>query len=340
MRILTLDHYEAHADYLRAVREFFHSRDFLEVETPLLNSCGAVEAHLDSLLVQRQGIRKSPDAPEAHGRASDAPAGYLITSPEYNLKIVLAHLKRSLFQVAHSFREGDIGPIHSEEFLMLEWYLVGADEFALMDQCEELLRHLCAQNFCRISLPSETFARRSVTRLLQQYADCPDFSRASIIAALQRDGLLDPSNSNAPDSPKADVDATPYEDLFFSLFLNRVEPHLGRTGPEFVYDYPPELAALSRVTDGRARRFEIYWDRIELANGYYELNDGQEQRRRFVAENLARRAAGKPEMQPDPQFLAALDHGLPDCSGVALGLDRLFMLLRNARTLDQVSIFT
>ncbi|MCR9142039.1 MAG: EF-P lysine aminoacylase EpmA [bacterium] len=339
MRILSSELYEAHSQYLAAVRDFFRSRGYLEVETPLMNRQGAVELHLDSLTVRRRGIRKSPEAPAPPAAGTDSLdadpdlAGYLITSPEYNLKIVLSELQRSIFQVAHAFREGDIGQIHSEEFLMLEWYLVGGDEFALMDQCEEFLHDMCARPFSRIGLPEgKQFPRRSVSELLQTYADCADFSRPALQQALDRHGLLNPAERDRPDE-------IPYDDLFFSLFLNRVEEHLGVDGPEFVYDYPPALAALSRVEDGRARRFEIYWRRVELANGYFELSDGIEQRRRFDLDNRNRRQAGKPEMQPDPKFLAALDRGLPECSGIALGLDRLFMLLRDAESLAEVSMY-
>lgn len=333
MRILAPDMYLAHSQYLQAVREFFRTRHFLEVETPLLNRHGAVEVHLDSLSVQRGGIRKSPEAPGDHATSQTSSAGYLITSPEYNLKIVLSELQRSLFQIAHAFREGDIGQIHSEEFLMLEWYLVGADEFALMDQSEELLRFLSGLDFSNITFAPTEFRRRSVSELLQTHADCPDFSREALVIALERHDLLGTEEKRAPQE-------IPYEDLFFSLFLNRVEEHLGQDGPEFVFDYPPELAALSQIRDDRARRFEIYWQRVELANGYFELTDPQEQRRRFTAENQNRQRAGKPEMQPDPSFLAALDRGLPECSGIALGLDRLFMLLRGGTTLAEVSIFS
>ncbi|MEQ9362992.1 MAG: EF-P lysine aminoacylase EpmA [Leptospirales bacterium] len=332
MRVLTPDLYEAHSEYLRAVRDFFQRAGFLEVETPLLNRHGAVELHLDSLSVQRRGLRKSPEAPRDPTDRSPNFAGYLVTSPEYNMKIVLSELRRSIFQLAHSFREGDIGQIHSEEFLMLEWYLVGGHEFALMDQCEEFLQYLSEQPFSRVRLPETKFRRRRVSELLQTHANCPGLSRAELLAALDRQNLLNPADRERPES-------IPYEDLFFSLFLNRVEEHLGVDGPEFVYDYPPELAALSRVENGRARRFEIYWRRVELANGYFELTDPVEQRRRFALDNQNRRRAGKPEMEADPAFLAALERGLPECSGIALGLDRLFMLLRNARTLAEVSMY-
>lgn len=215
---------------------------------------------------------------------------------------------------------------------MLEWYLVEADEFGLMDQCAELLRWLVNQPFARADLPSLAgpFRRHSVGELLERHAGCRSCARADIIAALERRGLL---------AAGEDPETQPYDDLFFALFLNRVEAHLGVDRPEFVYDYPPELAALSRVEDGRARRFELYWQRIELANGYYELTDPAEQRARFAEDNARRLARGKPEMVPDPALLAALDRGLPRCSGVALGLDRLFMLLQGAAQLAEISPF-
>ena len=325
MRLLAAEIYEAHAAYLAAIRRFFTERGHLEVETPLLNRTGAVETHLDSLEVRRQGLRKSPEAP----LAAPARAGYLITSPEYNMKILLSELRRSIFQIAHSFREGDVGQVHSEEFLMLEWYLVGQDEFGLMDECEQLVQYLSTCDFSRKRLTPAPFPRHRVSELLRHYADCPDFSRAALVGALARHGLLGTN----------DAASLAYDDLFFMLFLNRVEEHLGKAGPEFVYDYPPELAALSRIEDGRARRFELYWDRVELANGYYELLDAAEQRARFATENERRKLAGKVQMPVDEALFRAMERGLPECSGMALGVDRLFMLLQDATALGEVSTF-
>ncbi len=316
-------------EFRAAIRKFFDQQGFLEVETPLLNVHGAVEAHLDSFSVQRAGVRKSPEAPPP----TDARAGYLITSPEYNMKILLTELRRSVYQIAHCFREGDTGRLHSEEFLMLEWYLVGADEFALMDQCEALFREL-GRDFAvpetAAQIPNDRFPRRRVLDLLAEFAGLRSWERADLERCV-RDRRL---------AGDGDLSDWLYDEIFFTVFLNLVEPHLGRGVPEFVYDYPPELAALARVEDGRARRFEIYWNGFELGNGYFELSDVAEHRRRFAYENELRRRLGKPLMTADGRLLAALeDPGLPECSGIAVGLERLLSVFRAAASIKDVGNF-
>lgn len=325
-----LSRLQLHRDFRSAVRAFFDGQGFLEVETPLLNTHGAVEAHLDSFAVRRSGIRKSPEAPES----VDARAGFLITSPEYNMKILLTELRRSIYQIAHCFREGDTGRIHAEEFLMLEWYLVGADEFALMEQCETLFRRLgtdFAVPEIAAQLPAGAFPRRRVLDLLIEFADVHSFAREDLVRCVTKHRLAGDGRALA---------GWLYDEIFFTVFLNLVEPHLGQGVPEFVFDYPPELAALARVEDGRARRFEIYWNGLELANGYFELTDPVELRRRFDCENDLRRKLGKPAMEPDRGLLAALEErGLPECSGIALGLDRLLAAFRSAAAIKDVGNF-
>lgn len=315
---------QARAEFLNDVRRFFRERACLEVETPLLNPTGAVEPFLDSLEVRRP-TESAVDRKPA-GSASGERAGFLITSPEYNLKILLARTGRDLFQIAHCFRAGEAGGLHSEEFLMLEWYRRGIDEFGLMDECDELLDYLAGRPASRIARPGPA-RRRTVNQVLNEYAGCPDASRASLLSTCERLGLAG-----------ADAEAWRYDELFFAVFLNAVEPQLGREGVDFVYQYPRELAALSRIEGDIARRFEIYWQEAELANGYYELIDRAEQERRFAAENELRARLGKEGMTADAQFLAALAD-MPESSGIALGLDRLFMVLQGARDLKSTSPF-
>ncbi len=322
--LIRAESYRARASLFQAVRAFFAERNCLEVETPLLHPWGAVEAHLDSFAVTRAGVHKSVEAPR---RGPGERAGYLITSPEYSLKILLAELRLDLYQIAHCFREGDAGASHREEFLMLEWYRIGRDEFRLMDEVEELLRAASALPWARRRLQSAApFIRRSVPELLAEYAGCTA-ERESLGAALERHGLIGPGGE-APENLR-------YEDLFFSVFLNLVEPRLDGPDPIFVCDYPAPLAALARVEGDRARRFELYWRKLELANGYYELTDLAEHRRRFARENERRCELGKAQMEADPRLLAALERGLPESSGVALGLDRLLLSLLDESDLQQ-----
>ncbi|MCB1315091.1 MAG: hypothetical protein KDK27_04010 [Leptospiraceae bacterium] len=308
------------ASLLRQIRHFFQSeRDYLEVESRLLRSTGSFEAHLDSFSVIRSGVRKSPLGIKSQ---SGDRAGYLITSPEYGLKAALAGLRSSCFQIAHCFREGDQGDWHREEFLMLEWYRVQADEFDLMRECFDLLQALSPNR-------SLIMRKSSVRELLQRHVGIGDWEPETLAQVVRSMG-----------SQLADTPETEYDDLFFFVFLNKVEAHLGKDGPEFVYHYPPALSALSRVQNGVARRFELYWKGVELANGYYELRNADDYIRRCAEENSRRRRLGKTEMDLDPEMLGALrkaeqEHGsgLPECSGIALGLDRLFMVLADTPNL-------
>ena len=322
IRLLAPDTFQQRAEFLADVRAFFRERDALEVETPLLNATGAVEPFLDSFVVKRPAESEQDRKTSGPARRQ---AGYLITSPEYNLKILLAHLDRDLFQIAHTFRSGESGGMHTEEFLMLEWYRRGIDEFQLMDECDALLAWLAGRGFSRLAPPPPA-ERLSVAELLDDHAGC-DSRRAGLLDAVQRHGLAtqDPADWR-------------YDELFFCVFLNLVEPKLAVDWPVFVYNYPPELAALSRVEDGVARRFEIYWHGVELANGYFELTDPAEQRARFARENDLRRSLNKEPMPIDEQFLEAIS-GMPPASGVALGLDRLFMVLRGETDFSATSPF-
>ena len=321
IRVLDNATWEARAQFLDDVRAFFRERGVLEVETPLLNAHGTVEPFLDPFVVTRTARRKSPSGP------SGPQGAYLITSPEYNMKILLSTLRRDIYQIAHCFREGDAGGHHTEEFLMLEWYRIGFDEFALMEEVTALLERLAAHAYS--GQPFQTPRSCTVAELFRTHCDC-GLLRSELEEALPRYSLL--GHEERPENLR-------YDELFFTLFLNRIEHHLGKEAPDFVYDYPPELAALSVIESGRARRFEVYWQGQELANGYNELRDPVEQAARFAKENQLRESLAKPHMPADPQFLSALRSGLPQCSGIALGLDRLFMVLRGKNTLEAVSPF-
>ncbi len=323
IRRLPAEILEIRRDFLCDVRAFFNGRGCLEIETPLLNSTGTVDPFLDSFRVTRSGRRKSPQAPVS------SPEGFLITSPEYNMKITLADIRRDIYQIAHCFREGDQGPLHTEEFLMLEWYRLDCDEFALMEECRDLLRFLAGRSYSRKILPAEAkMPSRKTADLFDEFADCT-VSRKDLEKAVVQFNLTGPGENPAQ---------LRYDELFFTIFLNRIENHLGRPFPAFVSHYPAELAALSRIENDICRRFEIYWEGIELANGYYELDDRLEQDRRFQNDNLLRSSMQKPHMEPDPEYLNSLDH-FPRSSGIALGLDRLLMVLLDRQSLADVSPF-
>lgn len=313
------------AVFYRKIREFFEQRGFLEVETPLLNSTGNFEPFIDPFQIDRGGIEKSPSRNPLGERA------YLITSPEYNLKTVLARLKRPIFQIAHAFRNGDVGPIHTQEFLMLEWYRPEFDANSLMLETGELIRALCDLDFVDpvTAKHLERIRTRTVGSLFEEYLGC-GLERQELEEKLVETGLLGPGES-ASDFR--------YDELFFSLFLNRIENRLEGQSPVFVCDYPPELSANARVVDGVARRFELYIQGIELANGYDEIVDARTQLEVFESENQIRRSIGKPDMEVDPSFRSALERGLPPSSGIAVGLDRLFAVLLGERDLSFTSPF-
>lgn len=323
-----------YSSFLQDIRAFFKRQGFLELETPLMSSTANVEAYLDSFQVLgKEKFRKS-----AHTAPHSRSKAYLITSPEYHLKILLAHVRRDLYQIAHCFRAGDLGPVNMEEFMMLEWYLTNADEFELMDQSAELLRFLSRGRYSHCKLEQKkNFLRRSVRSVLEEYAGC-GWEREDLEEALLKNKLIQTGQKPSKDTCKK----MNYADLFFSVFLNLVEPHLGKDGPEFLYHYPPALSAFSQVEKGYARRFELYWNNLELANGYYELRRKEDYIKRFAKENALRKELDKESVSPNETFLDHLEQcqGLPRCSGIALGLDRLFLALLNEKKLSSVYAYS
>ncbi|SHK33728.1 lysyl-tRNA synthetase, class 2 [Marinobacter antarcticus] len=292
------------------VRGFFVQRGVLEVETPVLGRCGVTEPNLDGVSVQvsAQGVE----------------GGWLQTSPEYHMKRLLAAGSGSIYQISKVFRNGERGRRHNPEFSMLEWYRTGLDDVALMTEVSDLV---CGWLKC--PRPKTTSYRQAmidwagidpfVISASELHQRCRQWLEPEQLKDLSRDGCLD---------------------LLMSF---AVEPNLGNETPVFINQYPATQASLARISqvDGFdvAHRFELYIDGLELCNGYWELTCADEQRNRFEADNRLRKAAGKPEMNVDEAFLAALEQGLPDCAGVALGLDRLLMLKIGTRDIADVLAF-
>jgi elongation factor P--(R)-beta-lysine ligase len=310
-----MDQLRRRAEVLNAIRDFFRARDVLEVDTPVLSVAAATDPALASL----QTCYTGPDAP--HGRTL-----YLHTSPELAMKRLLAAGSGSIYQVCKVFRDGERGRRHNPEFTLLEWYRTGFDHHRLMDEVEALLGAVAGR-----ALPAA--ARWTYRDLFIAVADVDPFAAdvSALARCADRHGVSVP-----PGMPLSEPD--PWLDL---LLTHVVEPGLG-PGPVFVYDYPATQAALARVRPGEpplAERFELYLDGIELANGFHELADAAEQRRRLEGDLARRRADGAPEPPIDERFLAALEYGLPDCAGVALGVDRLVMWTAGASAIDQVIAF-
>ncbi len=282
------------------------------METPLLSAATVPDLHLHSLSCRL-------DAPGAPGRV------YLQTSPELAMKRLLAAGSGAIYQICKAFRDGEAGCSHNPEFTMLEWYRPGFDHFRLMDEIDELLAVvLDVQRAERVTY-TEVFARhldvdphRAPLAVLRRVAEAHGIELAGA-GPEDRDGWLQ------------------------LLMSHAIEPELGRGRPSFVHDFPASQAALARVRPAAepgdvplAERFEVYVSGVELANGFHELTDAVEQRRRFEADLERRRRAGLEAVPLDERLLAALDAGLPDCAGVALGIDRLLMLRAGVRDLRQV----
>jgi lysyl-tRNA synthetase class 2 len=315
----TLEVLKLRARLLERVRAFFSERGVLEVETPILSTAAVTDPMLASLATHYTGPR--------------FPRGqtfYLHTSPEFPMKRLLAAGSDSIYQVCKVFRDGEAGRWHNPEFTLVEWYRTGFDHHRLMDETDEL-----------------------ATRLLSPTLTLDATERLSYREAFQRHAGLDPHTSLAGDFAAAararKVSVTPALlaqndlDVWRDLLLTHVvEPKLGQRRLTFIYDYPTSQASLARIQPGDppvAARFELYLNGIELANGFHELTDADQQRTRFEQQLHARAASGQPVVPLDERLLAALAQGLPDCAGVALGFDRLVMLAAGARTIAEVLAF-
>ncbi|TGK83243.1 elongation factor P--(R)-beta-lysine ligase [Leptospira noumeaensis] len=301
----------------KMVREILFRNEFLEVDTPTLKPIVGMEPYLDPFEV------RSPSGREK---------GYLITSPEYSLKQMMAKGLDRIFELAHTFRSGEMGSgFHSKEFLMLELYAKGMDDVVLRHFIEKFLRELVytfgkEEDKKNINKP-QWIRHLSVEEVFQQNVG-HGFSKEDLLQTIITKKLTS--------SPVSELTHWQYEDLFFLVFLNLVEPKLGE-GIVFLYDYPPECAALAKIVDGVAKRFEIYWDGLELANAFYELSDVEEQRKRFLEEQELRAKLGKEVFPMDEDFLLSLGSGFPDCAGISIGMDRLLLKLSGKHGLSEIS---
>lgn len=287
------------AEFFRQLRSFFDARGVLEVETPILSRGATVDPQIDSFVTR--GER------------------WLQTSPEFPMKRLLAAGSGPIFQIARVFRIDEQGRHHNPEFTMLEWYRPGWDHHRLMDECDALLQAL--------SVAREPSLRVTYRDAFVRHAglDPHATSIGDLDAACRQ--VIGP----LPEMPdNVEVDEAARRDFLLDLLMSHVVgPKLGRDLPEFLHDFPASQAALARIRQGDppvAERFELFWRGIELANGFHELTDADEQQRRFEADR-ARRAREQRVAPPyDARLIAAMRHGLPDCAGVAVGLDRLLML--------------
>jgi elongation factor P--(R)-beta-lysine ligase len=308
----------ARAALLRSTREFFAKRQVLEVDTPLL-----VNAPVSDVHVHCASVRLARGS-----EAGSAPAELFVhSSPEYAMKRLLAAGSGDIYQICHVVRGFECGRLHNPEFTLIEWYRQGFTLAQLMDEVEELVRQL---------LGAAARARSS--------------ERVSYRDAFLRELQLDPLTASlaqlaaaaAPLGLQPLTRATPRDEWLDLLMAARVGPRLGRNALTFIHSYPASQAALARLDpqDARvAQRFELYCEGVELANGFHELAAAGEQRARFGRDNDERRRRGLPVAAADERLLAALAAGLPDCAGVALGLERTLMLATGASHIDEVLAF-
>ncbi|GDY27202.1 elongation factor P--(R)-beta-lysine ligase [Agarivorans sp. Toyoura001] len=250
---------------------------------------------------------------------------YLQTSPEFHMKRLLAAGSGCIYQIAKAFRNEEAGRFHNPEFTMLEWYRVGFDHFALMDEMDTLIDLVLACGSAERLTYVEAFEQSlGINPLGASHADFVEVAKGLSVA----------------DLVEQETDRDTILQLLFSL---GVEPYIGQQRPCFVYHFPASQAALAKIsaTDPRvAERFELYFKGVELANGFHELTDAEEQARRFAKDQQVREQHGLAPAQIDKRFLAALAAGLPECAGVALGIDRLLMLALETDNIQQVQSFS
>jgi lysyl-tRNA synthetase class 2 len=303
----------ARAQLNRTIRAFFDARDFIEIEAPILVPSPGLELHLDAFAVENR---------------------YLITSPEYQMKRLLAGGMERIYSLGKVFRRKEAGAHHNPEFTMLEWYRAHAAWSEIADDTEQMVWQ-CARY---LDMPR-------VGRCQLE----PPWPRISVAEACERWGRVRVDGDEEAAVLRERVAAAgwrvaaagDWSDVFFGFFLDAVEPHLGQDEPTLVYDWPKPLAALAREKPGDARvveRFEVYAAGLELCNAFGELTDAAEQRRRLESDLAERRRRGLPEYPIDEKFLAAVS-AMPPAAGIALGVDRLAMLLCDASEIRDVLPF-
>jgi lysyl-tRNA synthetase class 2 len=298
------------AAMLERIRRYFADTGALEVTTPALVQAPVTDVHIESL--------------EVFGRQSQL-SGFLQTSPEYAMKRLLCAGWPDIYQISPVFRGGERGRLHNPEFAMIEWYRLGIDHHALMDDVDRMLRaafHIALQPESSKRL---TYQDAFVETLELDPFECPLGALQEAIAA---NGIPVPNSLFGQ------------RDALLDIALSSIVAHRFPVDRiTFLYDFPASQAALARIRGPVASRFEAFWGETELANGFHELVDPAEQKLRFEADLAGRRSRGQPSPAPDQRFLAALAAGLPDCAGVAMGLDRMLMIASGAARIDDVIAF-
>ncbi len=299
----------ARAEMLSKIRDFFKSKKVIEVDTPALSLGTVTDVYLESMTSCCSSVE------------GGSQTLYLQTSPEFAMKRLIAAGSGCIYQICHAFRDDESGRVHNPEFLLLEWYRMEYDHFQLMSEMDELL--------CLL-LGTKKAHRVSYQQLFIDYLHFDPLTASTV--DIQQIVLKKINGLKLDDR----------DQMLQVLFSSLIEPSIAKNRPLMVFDYPASqsaLACLSASDQRVAERFEVYYRGVELANGFHELTNAEEQRQRFLNDNLQRKATGKEEKPLDERFLSAIGSGLPDCSGVALGLDRLLMLLLQKESIAEVMPF-
>jgi len=299
------------AKLLAEIRRFFTDRGLLEVETPVLSEFGVTDVHLATF---------STEFISPFGEQSKTL--WLSTSPEYHMKRLLAAGSGPIFQIGKVFRNEEAGNRHNPEFTMLEWYRPHFDMYRLINEVDDLLQQILE---CP---PAESMSYQFA---FQQYVGLDPLSAdlSELVEKAEKHQLIGAENESR-------------DTLLQFLFSTVVEPQIGQEAPVVVYHFPASQAALAQISSEDLRvaeRFEFYYKGLELANGFHELSDAREQLRRFQQDNLQREKMGLPVRAIDMRLLAALQAGIPNCSGVALGVDRLLMIAMGTESIKEVISF-
>jgi lysyl-tRNA synthetase class 2 len=315
---LTWQNAQRRAKILQQIRQFFAQRNVVEVETPALSQGTVTDVYLDALSCKYDFLADSP--------AGHSTELFLQTSPEFHMKRLLASGYGCIYQIAKAFRHEESGNNHNPEFTMLEWYRIGFDQFELMSEVSELLQVVLGGDKALFTSYQDIFITTVAIDPLEASFD-------ELVEVLNKhdkaaDWLIEMNDADL---------------LLQFIFTEIIEPTIGINQPQFIYDFPIAQASLAKrsIDDARvAQRFECYFKGIELVNGFNELTDATEQVVRFEEDNAKRAAQGLPVKPIDENFIAALNHGLPQCSGVALGIDRLVMLAIDSDHISEVQSFS
>jgi lysyl-tRNA synthetase class 2 len=314
---LTWEYAQKRAQVLQKIRHFFNERNVVEVETPALSQGTVTDMHLEAITCRYNFLSDSS--------TDQATNLYLQTSPEFHMKRLLASGYGCIFQIAKAFRHEEAGRFHNPEFTLLEWYRLGFDHFKLMKEVAELLKMVlgCAEPTKR------TYQHLFIERV---NLDPLSANREQLLTLIKKHNKLSEWLTLEQDN---DI-------LLQFIFSELIEPHIGNESPCFVYNFPRSQASLAKICpeDTRvAQRFECYFQGVELVNGFNELTHVDLQLERFQEDNRKRKILSLQEKPIETNFIAALTQGLPQCSGVALGIDRLIMLTLKAEHIEQVVSF-